>query len=435
MPINLPSDVSEVENRLMTDVQNELNEINAFLRNNFLSSLIVGFAGRIFDFTLQQQQIINEMFPDTATGDFLARWGSYKSISRNPASKSSGFITAEGVATSLIPAASQLNTEDGKIFFTKIDTTITNQIVSVSSITRSGQVATVTTATDHNLASGITVTIAGADQTEYNIAAVITVTALDQFTYIVAGSPVTTATGTITAEFDTASIEIDSQDFGQDQNLLAGTKLIFTNPIAGVNNDSFVQFSEVSGGTDIESDEDFRARILEAYQNPIALFNVAAIVRQAKTVPGVTRVFVEEFTPIPGQVTIYFTRDNDTNIIPSAQEVTDVKDALLLIKPAHMDPIDLIVSAPTAVPVNFIFTAFFPATSTMRQSIINSLEQFFRDQTTVGTDLLEDDYRCAINNTVDEQTGAKLVSFTLSTPTGNISIATGELPTLGTVTI
>jgi hypothetical protein len=69
---------------------------------------------------------------------------------------------------------------------------------SVTSITRSGTTATVTTATAHGLSTGNSTTIAGASQTDYNITAVVTVTSTTTFTYTVANSPVTPATGTIT---------------------------------------------------------------------------------------------------------------------------------------------------------------------------------------------------------------------------------------------
>lgn len=71
---------------------------------------------------------------------------------------------------------------------------------TVSSITRSGTDATVTISTDHGLVQGDKITIAGADQTEYNVTGVITsVPTSATFVYTVSGSPATPATGTITS--------------------------------------------------------------------------------------------------------------------------------------------------------------------------------------------------------------------------------------------
>ena len=77
------------------------------------------------------------------------------------------------------------------------------ETVSVSSITRSGTTATVTTATPHGRISGDNVTIAGATLSQYNGAVAITVTDTTHFTYTVAGSPATPATGTITSALTT----------------------------------------------------------------------------------------------------------------------------------------------------------------------------------------------------------------------------------------
>lgn len=71
--------------------------------------------------------------------------------------------------------------------------------VSVSSITRSGTTATVTTSAAHPFATGDSVLIAGAAQADYNGTKTVTVTDSTHFTYTVSGSPTTPATGTITA--------------------------------------------------------------------------------------------------------------------------------------------------------------------------------------------------------------------------------------------
>jgi hypothetical protein len=69
---------------------------------------------------------------------------------------------------------------------------------SVSSITRSGTVATVTTGSAHTYYKNQIVTISGAVQTDYNITVrILSVPTSTTFTYTVANSPTTPATGTI----------------------------------------------------------------------------------------------------------------------------------------------------------------------------------------------------------------------------------------------
>lgn len=68
---------------------------------------------------------------------------------------------------------------------------------SVSSITRSSTTATVTTSTPHGFTTGQKVVVSGATQNDYNGAYTVTVTSATVFTYTVANSPATPATGTI----------------------------------------------------------------------------------------------------------------------------------------------------------------------------------------------------------------------------------------------
>jgi head-tail adaptor len=73
--------------------------------------------------------------------------------------------------------------------------------VSVTSITRVNQTATVTAAAAHGFTSGDYVSHAGAVQTEYNVEAQVTVTSPTVYTYEVSGTPATPATGTITTTY------------------------------------------------------------------------------------------------------------------------------------------------------------------------------------------------------------------------------------------
>lgn len=71
-------------------------------------------------------------------------------------------------------------------------------VLAITSLTRSGTTATATTAIDHGYADGETHTVAGANESAYNGAVVVTVVSARVFTYTVAGSPTTPATGTVT---------------------------------------------------------------------------------------------------------------------------------------------------------------------------------------------------------------------------------------------
>ena len=516
MSIEIPETAAEVENRAQTDVQQELPESNPRLKNSWLNAFVTSFANRIFDFYLQLNAALRENLPDTATtqtGGLLLRWAAIFGKQRLPATQATGNVVATGTTAAVIPNGTVMTGSDGNYTSTS-SATISAQSISVSSIVRSGQTATVTTVSNHNLANNVPVTISGADQTEYNVTTAITVTGLNTFEYQVVGSPATPATGSILAAFTSASVPVQSVDFGAITNLDAGEQLTLQSPIVNVDDTLTVDFGAVGGGTDQETDAALRLRMLDKIQNPVAHFNESDIEDKAKEVAGVTRVFVQKAgtvigtasvtsitrlgnvatvtlssaldissgqavtitganetdynvvnavilvesttvfhyivantpsTPATGTissslsiavgtVTTYFMRDNDLNPIPSGSEVTTVKNKILEITPANTASADVVVAAPTAVTVDFTFTALSPNTSTMQAAIKANLEAFFDEDTEVGVDVDEDAYRSAIFNTVDTETGDEVKTFTLSAPpSGDVAIGIGEIGVLGNV--
>ena len=293
MTIGLPETSTEVEDRIKVDVAREAPDSNPYVQNSWLLALIVGFGRRIFDLYRDLKRSEDNTFPDTAIGERAEQWGTIYGKTRTPATQATGSCIATGLDTTLIPVDTRLVSND-VAYKTTTDATISDQVISVTSITRSGTTATVTTASDHNLASNVPVTIAGAAQTEYNLTdVVITITGLDTFTYQVAGSPAT-ATGTITAAFTSASVPVISIPFGILTNLTLNTPLTLQSPISGADDILHADYGAIGGGTDIETDALFKARYLDRIQNPVAHFNVNDIVTKAKEIAGVTRVFVEE---------------------------------------------------------------------------------------------------------------------------------------------
>lgn len=433
MPLNIPESAKKVADRSKADVERELGGSNPFIKNHWLGAIVVGAANRIYDLYLQLKAAARDALPDTAIGNSLFRWAAIYGKTQLAASKSNGNVVATGTAGSSIPASTTLTVNGVGDFITTSSGLIVAQTINITDLTRSGTVVTATTPSDHNLANNVSVVIAGASASEYNGTFLITVTASDAFQYSIVGAPADELGTSATASFTTANIPVESVDFGSAYNLDAGSILKLQSPLPGVDDSLIVNFGAIGGGTDQESEEGLRSRTLDRIQNPVALFNANAIREKAQEIAGVTRVFVQEITPAAGQVTIYFMRDNDLNPIPTGSEVTKVKNNILTIKPAHTADVDVIVNAPTGVPVNFTFTALTPNTSTMKAAITANLRQFFDERTSVGVNIDEDAYRSAIFNTLDTETGQVVSSFTLSSPAGDITINAGEIGTLGSI--
>ena len=513
MALNLPESAKEVISRSKVDVQRELNQSDPFVKNHWLLAIVTANSNRVFDFYLQLKQAILALFPDTTYGQYLTRWAAIFGKSLNPATKASGNVVATGTSGHTIPAGTTFVITSATYTSTFLSTISENEI-SISSLVTSGSTATATTTEDHGLGNNIPVSILGSNQSEYNVANTeITIISPNEFTYQIQGTPVSPATGTILATYTSASIPVESDEFGLDKNLDAGTNLRLQSPIAGVNSQVSVDFNTLGGATDIETEDSLRERLLERIRNPLAQFNAFNIVDKAREIPGVTRVFVkgsgtvlngtisvtsitrsgnvatvtapthglgsgsevtisgatepeyngtfpliveddnvfyymvsgspatpatgtitlESVVPL-GKVNVYFTTDNSESLIPSGSEVITVRNKILEILPANTSEDNLLVAAPSAVSVDFVFSDLSPTSSGMRSAIIANLEQFFRESTTVGVNIDQDAYRAAIFNSVDPDTGLSIKSFSLSSPTSDITILQGEIGTLGNIT-
>lgn len=436
MALELPTTATEVDQRMKVDVARELPNANPFLKNSWLGALVTSLANRVFDFYYALRQAEKEAIPDTAVLN-LEQWAAIWNVLRTAATPAVGNMVVTGTAGGSIVTGANATTwvsSAGMRYAATSAGTIVLQSLAVASITRVGTVATLTTVSDHLIASNVLISVTGANQSDYNVTDLAcTVTGAKTLEFAVSGSPATPATGTILLGFTSVSIPVQSLDFGEEENQLFDTELVLVSPITDVDDNASVDYGALGGGTDQETDVSLRARMLEKIQDPIAHFNAAEIRAVAKAIAGVTRVFVEEITPLVGQVTIYFMRDNDDDPIPDASEVAEVKAAIDGIMPGNTDTVDVIVAAPTEVSTDFTFSAIDPPTATMKTAIENSLRQFFAERTDVGVTIVEEAYNAAIFNTVDLVTGAELVSFTLSTPGADITIASGEIGTLGNV--
>jgi uncharacterized phage protein gp47/JayE len=293
--LNLPSNRKEVYNRIVSDVTAQLPDSGAFLPTSYFGSLIKGLAYRVYDNYQKILIIINQFFVNTATGIYLERWGNTYGITRTVATSATGNVVFSGTNATSVPSGTILQSASGISYTTQSSSTISLSSVGVSSMSRTGTLVTVNFASEHNLASGITATITGATPTDFNASNIaITVTSATQFQFTQAGTA-GSASGTIIAEWTTVNVSVIASSQGQNTNITAGGILTLSSPIAGVNNNCFVDFGELSGGTDIEGDDSYRSRILFRIQFPFSFFNKNALINQAKKIAGVTRVWI--FSP------------------------------------------------------------------------------------------------------------------------------------------
>lgn len=402
--------------------------------NNLIKGLVDSMSAGFDELQDIEKEIFKQLFPQTATDEYLQFWGQMFGINRKPSTKATGYINFIGTAGSIIDSDTSIQDTNGVEFLTTSQGTIATNSISTS-ITRSGNVATATTLSEHNFATGMTVIIAGANQTDYNKTTAINVINTTQFTYQVDNLPISPATGTITTTASFVRVPIIAVDNGY--NALSSNTLELTTPIENVNDECFIQ--TISYGNDTEDDETLRARIIERTSNFTAPFSEAGLPTFIKEkVANITRIWVKTATPTPGYTTIYFVKDNQVNIIPSGQELLEVKNAIINpetgIKPANMTDNMVVVSAPTPKTINFTFTSISPNTTEMKQLIKDNITDYFKSKAVdLGKDILANEYNSLIYSTIDNS--GNRPQFVLSSPSGDIDVADNELPILGTITI
>ena len=445
MAIEFPS-ISQIQERLtnafiLAHNAGQLDSskhIDPNIRNSIALSFVKSMSAGFDENNDLIKEVLKQLFPQTATDEYLELWASWFGITRKDPVKAEGYAVFTGIATTSIPNATAIQKADGTQYETQATATISAQTIGLSSLTRSGSTATATTLSDHNLATGVSVTISGASQSEYNITAVISVISNTQFTYTVSGSPATPATGTINASFTTAYVAIKAIDYGSNGNSSSGSQLSLVSPIVNVDNTCYISYDGLTLGLDTETDELLRARLKERCSNfttPFTKAGLPVFIKEKNA--GVTRVWIQDATPSAGYVTAYFARDNDSNIIPTASQANAVKDTIIDpetgIKPANTPDSYVIVSAPTPITINITFSALSPNTVAMKTAISQALTDYFKSASiNVGGDITLNELNALIYSVIDEEGNSP--TFTLSLPSSNTAISDTQLAILGTIT-
>lgn len=231
----------------------------------------------------------------------------------------------------------------------------------------------------------------------------------------------TTAAATISAGATT--ITVQAIDAGVAGDLLTGTVLTFSTPVAGVNGTVTVSATTTAGAAE-EDDEALRARLLARIRTPPQGGSQADYVDWALAQPGVTRAWCYPGWLGTGTVGLTFVMDGRPNPIPLSGDVAAVQAALDVLRPVQGN---LTVFAPATVAVNFTLTPT-PGTPTVEAAIEAELADFFRREAEPGGTLYLSRMREAISLAAGE------FSHELASPSANFTAAAGTLPVLGTVT-
>lgn len=222
----------------------------------------------------------------------------------------------------------------------------------------------------------------------------------------------------------TATIAVTAVDGGQAGNASAASSLSFDTPIDDVSATATVAVGGLTGGADIEADDDLRARLLARIQQPPHGGASYDYVAWALEVPGVTRAWVYPAELGLGTVTVRFVRDDDASPIPDAGEVTAVQEYIDSVRPVTAD---VTVVAPIAVPLNFTID-LTPDTAAIRAAVEAELRDLLLREAEPGATILLSHIREAVSLASGEN------DHILTVPAANVTHAVGEMATFGTIT-
>lgn len=228
-----------------------------------------------------------------------------------------------------------------------------------------------------------------------------------------------------------ATVNVTAVLAGSDSTLPVNAVLAFESPIDGINASVTVSTS-IQDGSDVETTEGLRARLLARMAEPTHGGDVADYIEWALEVTGVTRVWVTKLGLGPGTVLAYFVRDNDgapPANIPSGGEVDAVQAAFDTNAPAHATPTAF---APTDAPLN-VTAHLSPSTTATQAAVTASLNDMFFRTSSPGSTTLLSSIRTAIGDAMIATAG-NTADYTLSSPSADTTHTQGQLPRLGTLT-
>ncbi len=243
---------------------------------------------------------------------------------------------------------------------------------------------------------------------------------------------------TVGASPDTELGVLIAQEAGDAGNMADGETINLQSPVAGVDSAALVD-STIVEGEEQEELEDYRVRVLERMQRPPSGGTVTDFIAFAKTVTGVTRVWVLPDHLGEGTVAVTFVEDNEDPIIPSPAKVDEVEFAVTQLMPVN---VDLTVFAPTTTPINPVI-ALKPNTVAVQQAVIAELADMLAreaqvrdasdpDQVGLGVQFTGKILLSKINEAIS--IAADEADHVLISPTGDVQPPTGGLVVLGTPT-
>jgi len=204
-------------------------------------------------------------------------------------------------------------------------------------------------------------------------------------------------------------------------NAAPGTPLSLVSPTVGVLDQAVVAAGGLTAGTDEETVDAWRARVIRSMQRIPHGGDADDYEDWAMEVAGVTRAWTRANYLGPGTVGLFFMRDNDPNPIPSADAIAAVQAYLGAKRPITAE---LYVLAPTPLPVAYRLKVE-PDSAVLRARVEQSLRALHLREADLGARFVWTHIGQAISETEGE------ADHRLELPAADVVPAPNELPVFG----
>ena len=231
-----------------------------------------------------------------------------------------------------------------------------------------------------------------------------------------------------------ATVSVAALVEGTAGNTYANTLLTMASPIVGIDASAYVEGTEltlVGGGSDIETIEQLRTRLIARLQDPPKGGALGDYVNWALTIDGVTRAWEAPNQLGPGTIVVLAVQDAfDADgfyvgtVFPNAATLALITEYIESVK-----PITAIVTVVAPIEVQAAFTiALEPNTAAVQLQVTRYLQDLFlREAVPSGTLTVSQ-----LNEAISLAPGE--TDHTLVIPTGALTATAAQLHTLGAIT-
>jgi len=359
------------------------------------------------------------MFPQNAPSAILDLWGGATVKERLPSSPAIGSVWVTGEDGTEIPTGTEFTSDEGFEYVVTVGGIVdtTEFIVSTVNV-GDGNTLRLTLGGVINFPTLSTIAVEDASNGIFNstyTASVIDVNTISiPIGFSLSGAILPTTGFKVVA----TGIDVDvvSKKETSEANLDYGKSLFLSGDITDADSDAVVYYGGIGGGTALESNTDYRQRILAWLQQPVTILNAGQISAICREVVGVSRIFLNRATPKVGKCQIFAVKDSSVSQVLTAGDITYIQNKIFNLLDITREASDYFVGSPYLQPIDVTISGLSPDSPSMRESIVANLDSEINDRQVLGGTFDVDLLRRASLLGIDSDTGESVQNLNVTSP-------------------